>query len=220
MFLVICKSKMHADSVSEMLGIMGVLSYSATPVKALSEISLSYRAVLILTPEALPDAKDFCQRLRAYHKSVPVFALSDIENSHGIFDMVFAKNTKASTVLYAITEYQKAHSLPLVGDYRFAGFDAVASNSSITYFGQEIPFTKTESMILRYLMRAYPVPQSSKSILAHAFRPTRSPDEASIRTHISLMNKKFRAIAEKNAITHREGEGYLLLTPEITENLL
>ena len=215
MILVISRTKSHAATLAEMFNIMGILSYPATPSEALSEISISYRAAIIISPDALPEPRDFFARLRRYHSGIPLFGISDTQKDYGVLDLVFRKGTKASELAYEISEYQKKRDLPIIGDYRLAGIDAVASERDITYFDTVLPFTKTEAMILRYLMRVYPSPMSAKDILKHALRPSRSPDEASIRTHVSKMNLKFRKFSGRNIIYHAEKIGYTVLTPEL-----
>ena len=46
------------------------------------------------------------------------------------------------------------------------------------------------------------------------------PEESGIRTHISIMNKKFREITGRNLTVLTPGEGYRVLTPEIAEDKL
>ncbi len=198
-----------------MLHIMGLLSYAVTPHEALSEISPTYRAAVILLPGILPDAQAFTEKLRSYVKSIPLYAISDNQDKYGIFNAVFDKKTSAPILAGQIANLQRRAGIEVIGDYRIAGIDAVPSGGSVKYFDRPLPFTKTESMILRYLICTYPLPQTPKNILKHAFRPSRIPEESSIRTHISVMNKKFKSIANRNLIIHYQDKGYILLTPEI-----
>ena len=69
-------------------------------------------------------------------------------------------------------------------------------------------------MILRYLIRSYPVPQNAERILKYAFKPTRAPEAASIRTHLSIMNKKFEKSIGRKMISLEPHRGYIILTPE------
>ena len=215
MVLIINQTKRHASAMSEMLHIMGILAHASTPADSLSEISICYRAIIIIAPDTLPDKKDFAAKLRSYASMIPIFAISDSADCDGIFDMSFEKNTGAAVVASEIAGYQRKNGLPVIADYRLSGIDAVPSGSSISYFDRKLPFTKTETMILRYLIRSYPIPQNPKSILTHAFRPSRTPEESNIRTHISIMNKKFRNIVGRNLIVRHPDMGYIILTPEI-----
>jgi len=220
MLLIIGRSRSHAEAIAEMFNIMGIGALAATPRETLSEISLIYRAAIIISPDSLPEPSDFMRKLLSYNSSIPLFGITDSCSDYGMLAGIFPKTAKAYDIAYFISEYQKKNNLPIIGDYRLAGFNAIASEKSVAYFDTPLPFTKTESMILRYLIRSYPLPQSSKSILKHSFRPSRRPDESCIRTHISKMNSKFKRITNRNAIIHREAEGYLLLTPEIIDGFL
>ena len=215
MILVISKSKAEAIGVSEMLHIMGILAYPETPMGALSEINLAYRGILVMSPDSLPDPSDYLKRLRTYHKTAPIFAISDSNNGYGIIDKIFAKNTKASEIAKEIIAFQKANGLAPIGEYRFAGILAESYSPMVAYFDKRLPLTKTEAMIVRYLIRLYPAPQDAKAIISHAFKQSRAPMETSVRTFISLINKKFKSIAGRNLIIHYPAEGYVILTPEI-----
>ena len=103
------------------------------------------------------------------------------------------------------------------GNYELAGFNASINLAHPKYLYKALPFTKSETMILRVLIRTYPLPTAAKTILKYAFRQSRTPDIANVRTHISVMNKKFREIANRNVITFSMQEGYKILTPEILE---
>ncbi|MBO5906775.1 MAG: winged helix-turn-helix domain-containing protein [Clostridia bacterium] len=218
MVLIVNRRKKDASYVSEIFHYMGILSHGATPSEALSEISLLYRAVIIMEPDTLPDACDFVSKLRSYASEVPIFALADgIDTfSHKeIFDGVYKFSTYSSILAYNIAQYSKKNSLSCVGDYRLAGINAMCDAESVTYFGEQIPLTKTETMILRFLIRAYPLPMDSESILRYAFRPSRSPEPASIRTHICSINKKFRLKTSRNVIALAPKKGYVVITPEV-----
>ena len=222
MVLIVNRRRKDAAAVSEMFHFMGILSYAATPSDALSEISLLYRAVIVMEPQTLPDALDFVTKLRSYARAVPIFAISDgIDDFKykDIFDGCYKFSIYSSTLAHGIADYCKAKRLPTIGDYRVAGINASADHIHVTHFDKLIPYTKTEAMILRLLIRAYPLPLSSDKILKYAFRPSRSPEAASIRTHISSMNKKSRNVRERNVILSIPSKGYTLLTPETVREL-
>ena len=69
-------------------------------------------------------------------------------------------------------------------------------------------------MILRYLIRKYPLPSSSDEIIKYAFRSTRAPEASSVKTHISLMNKKLESQIGKRMIEFVPKKGYIIITPE------
>lgn len=216
MILIINKSKKDARDLAEMFHYMGTLAYAATPTDALSETSNIYSAIIIMKPESLPCKEDFCARLRSY-VNTPIFALTDLQdlNDSIIFDGVMKLGTYASRILDFIFSYTENRSIKSPGTYKLAGIDASAYFNIPMYFNKPLPFTKTETMILRTLITMYPTPANSKDILKYAFRQSKVPELSNIRTHISVMNKKFREITGRNIITLSTGEGYLIQTPEI-----
>ena len=219
MILVIDKHKRAAANLSDALSYMGFVSVGLTPNEALSEISTLYRAVIITSVEALPDAEDYVRRLRSYTKSIPIFAIFDLPDnkySH-LFSACFKRGTYASRLAENIISYCDSADLPLPGHYALAGIDISVDLRTPTYFFTPLPFTKTELMILRYLFRIYPATAKSEQILKYAYRPTKRPAPSNIRTHISIINKKFKAIAERNLVYQVFGKGYSILTPEILE---
>ena len=220
MILVIDKHKRAARNLSDALSYMGFISVGLTPSEALSEISTIYRAVIITSVEALPDAEDYVRRLRSYASIVPIFAIFDSpENnkySH-LFSASFKRGTYASRLAESIILHCDDMDLSLPGHYALAGLDLSVDLRTPMYFFTPLPFTKTELMILRYLFRIYPATARSEEILKYAYRPAKRPDPANIRTHISIINKKFKAITGRNLVYQVFGKGYSILTPEVME---
>ena len=219
MVLIISSSRKTAEVISDMFYYMGVISYAATPTEALSEFSVLYRAALVIHPEVLPDRTDFISKLRSYARSVPIFAISDSTEDNAAFDGVYPDSIYSSTLLEQIVQYQRESSLPLSAHYRLVGIDASCTAERVTCFDNPIPFTKTETMILRYLIATYPVPQSAKRIVKYAYKPTKKPEAASIRTHLSVMNKRFREISGKDLCLSIGKEGYVIATPKVIKEL-
>ena len=220
MVLVISASKKKAQVISDIFYYMGVLSYAASQIEALAEISGLYRAVLLVDPEELPDEESFAEKLRSYASSLPTFAISDSANLNtSLYDGCFKNSVYSSTLIEEIVRYQEDHRLPLTAHYRLAGIDASCNLERVKVFDEMTSFTKTETMILRYLIASYPTPQSAKSIIRYAYKPGKKPEIASIRTHISVMNRKFREITGKNLFVGIEKEGYVVSTPEILASL-
>ena len=218
MVLIVSRKRGAARTVSDAFYYMGILSRAATPTEALSEISLMYRAVIILDPQQLPEPRDFVDRLRSYASRVPIFAVSDDLNSvsnREIYDGYFKFSCMSVRLACYIANQCKKKKLPYIGDYRAAGINATCDLPSVTYFDTPITLTKTEAMIVRLLIRTYPLPMKSKSILDYAFKQTRLPDPSSVRTHISSINKKFIALTGRKMITMIQNRGYTLLTPEM-----
>ena len=221
MVLIISKTQRDSRSISEMLYFMGVLSYATNPSAALSEISTVYSAVIIINPDKLPDKKDYTARLRSY-ADVPIFALSenDISEDKLIFDGVISNTSYASRILSYLVGFAEMNDTKIPGIYKLAGIDASVQTNFPTYFDKPLQFTKTETMILRALISFYPLRLNAKDILKYAFRQTKIPEKSNVRTHISVMNKKFREIANRNIITSAPGAGYRILTPEIIEAVI
>ena len=222
MVLIINTAKKKAQAISDIFYYMGVLSYAATPTEALSEISSLYRSVLVLNPEELPDAKNFTEKLRAYNSSIPIFAITDAPATlfpYNSFDRCFPNSIYSSSLVEEIVSYQNKNSLPLTAYYRLAGLDASCDKTHVSVFDKNIAFTKTETMLLRYLMASYPAPQSARNIVKYAFKYSRKPEITSIRTHISIMNKKFREIRGKNLFVNIQNQGYTVLTPQVLSTL-
>ena len=216
MILIVDKSRKNANSIVDISKYMGILARAETPDTALSEISLFYRAVLVVNPYNLPDCEEFIAKLRSYAGEIPIFAISDKKYAKPLlFNMTFDSGITSSKLYRLMVNYCEERKLIPIGEYKLAGIDASAEIGRVTYFSEPIPFTKTESMIIRLLAKTYPAPMSPKSILKYAFTQSMLPDVSGIRTHISGINKKFRAIAGRNLIFLKEGEGYLILTPEI-----
>lgn len=217
MLLIISNNKRIARSISDTFYYMSILSYAATPHEALSEISEIYRAALIVNPEGFADINDYVVRMKRYKSDLPIFALCDsAPPSHypDIFDGVFVKPSFTPALADKIIAYANENNRAKIGDYYLAGFDASSHTIGVNYFYDRVNFTKTEAMILRYLIRSYPIPQRPESILKYAFRPSRTPEASSIRTHISIMNKKLKESIGKKMIILSPGEGYLITTPE------
>ena len=217
MLLIISQSKKLAKSVQETFYYMSILAYGATPHEALSEVSGIYRAALIINPDAFPDVNDYVVRLRSYKSDIPIFALTDSEKKSfyaDIFDAIFTKNSLTPHLASKIINYANEKNRAKIGDYRLAGFDASSHLVGVSYFDKKVNITKTEAMILRYLMRVYPIPQSAEKIAKYCFRPSRSPEPSSIKTHISVMNKKLDVAIGRKMIVHVHEKGYLIFTPE------
>ncbi len=214
MILVIDRSKRNAANLSDMFFRMGVISLGVTPMEALSEVSICYNAIIIVNPASLPDTKDYIKRLTSYSGKTPLFSIGDDSKIYGnIFALNFSKGTYTPKILKAITEFNENSGIKSPGTYRMMGIDASADLPCSLYFDRPLPFTKTENMILKSLICMYPTPCNAKRILKYAFKNAHKPEPSSIRTHISVMNKKYRELTGRNLIELSVGEGYLLLSP-------
>ena len=217
MILIVNRSKRYANTFTEIFHYMGILSHTATPTEALSEISTLYRAVLVVDPETLPSPEDFVKKLSSY-ADIPIFAISDTGEKNpyaSLFSGSYKHAITSAHLAYNIAKKSNEMGKPMIGDYRLAGFNATCDLDSVLFFDKPIEFTKTEKMIFRYLIRCYPLPQKPQSILKYAFRPSRHPSAESIKTHVSLINKKFLAIKGLKLICTFGNSGYVVNTPEI-----
>ncbi len=218
MILIISKSRKEALSISDALFFMGNLSVAATPSEALSEVSTVFRAAVIVNPDALADSRDYARRLRSYVSEIPIFALGATKNTD-VFNKNLPKATSTPELISEIYEYTLENELPVPGTYRLAGFDLSSYLKTPVYFFTGLPLTRTEAMLARVLIRFYPRPLKAEQIIKYAFRQSRLPSAASIRTHISIINRKFRKISGRNMIQMSDGKGYIILTPEISEKI-
>ena len=222
MLLIISQNKKLARSISDTFHYMSILSYAASPHEALSEVSALYRAVLIINPEGFPDVNDYVVRIKSYKSDIPVFALTeDTPPPHypDIFDGVFTRAHFTPALAEKIIDFANENNRARIGDYYLAGFDASSSTVGVNYFYTKVNLTKTEAMILRYLIRSYPIPQRADNILKYAFKPSRAPEPSSIRTHLSIMNKKLEGSIGRRMIILDPGKGYVIATPEYAKNI-
>ena len=218
MILIINSALKEAHSLSDMFYYMGVLSYAATPSEALSEISVIYRAVILMSPDTLPDKEEYVAMLRKY-ANIPIFAMTEEADREDkmIFDGIIGRFAYSASIIDFLNEYTEKNGLNNVGDYKLAGIDASATLCSPKYFGKAICFTKTETMILRALIITYPRHLDTGEILKYAFKPSRSPMLSNVRTHISIMNRKHRDIIGRNIISFSAGEGYRITAPDFSD---
>lgn len=221
MILIISQSNRISKDISEIFHYMSVLSYGTTPKEALSEISTLYKAVLIIEPSLFPDINDYIRRIRAYNTAIPIYAISadEYKANANIFDYVYSETVFSTTVAVDLIERLNSTNKAKVGMYKLAGFDASYNSIGVSYFFDNLNITKTEAMILRYLIRSYPLPQVAKQILKYSFKHSRAPEEYSIKTHISSMNKKFSSLTGRKMIELIPSKGYIIITPEPKYNL-
>lgn len=215
MLLIVDTSRRHATGYEDMFRYMGVLSRVCTPYEALSEISTLYSSVLFTAPHTLPEPWSYMQKFRAYSPGVPCFALTETGEPLAYFDGAISDKCYSSTALLTMQNYCAEHGLRLPGDYRLAGLNVSADGKVPVYFDTEISCTRTECMLVRYLVRAYPHLVQTRDILRYVFRRNRVPEPSCVRCHISQINRKFRAITGRNLIVRPTRAGYVIATPEV-----
>ncbi len=215
MILIINRSKGDASLLSEMLHYMGVLSYGIAPDEALSEIKSGYRAAIVMEPERISDADILTAELSSYG-AIPIFAITDSNDviNRIIFCKCFGTGTYAAEILKHIRNYAAKSGRSAPGDYSLGALNASAMLPAPTYLSSALPLTKTEAMILRYLIIRHPAACSAEEILKYSFRQTRVPELSNIRTHISVMNRKFRSIINYAIVEMNPKDGYSLKIPD------
>lgn len=222
MILVVNRSRKFSKSICDIFHYMGILSYAATPSEAMIEMSTLYRAVLVLDPATLPDPAEFVRNIRKYAEHIPIFSMSadgpKDEYAH-LFDMSFKIAISSAAFATKASAYCRERNLSFPGDYRLAGFNAIPGNPCIKYFGEDFILSKTETMIFRYLIRSYPIPQTPANIIKYAFPPSRHPDPSCIKTHISVINKKFMEYEGRKLMIMIPSKGYIVNTAEVIEKL-
>ncbi len=223
MILIVHPALKHAKQAADIFYYMGIPSVARRPKEALSEISLCYRAVLLCHPSALPAPEDYVERLRRMGGGVPIFSLAEDAADHALshlFALSLDADSYSSHILLKIRAYQEANALPLLGSYTLAGLCLDCDAKRPYYCDRPVDFTKTEAMILRYLIRAYPESADVHHILRYAMRPDNLSEPASIRTHIWSINRKFRMHTGRRLISSLPGEGYRIVTPEVEAALV
>ena len=220
MVLIVHRKRLAARTLSDTFRFMNILSRPTVPSEALSEISLMYRAVIVLDPELLPEPRDFVKRLKSYASTVPVFAVGDNLSTFkdlDAFDGHFKFSCLSARLACYMAKYCRKHKLPCPGEYKGAGLNATCDLETVKYFNDDLKLTKTEAMILRLMIRAYPLPLKSEDVLKYAFKQSSLPEPSSVRTHVSSINKKFRVLANRKLLVMIPNEGYTILTPEIVK---
>ena len=218
MILIINKSKKEADSLAAAFRYMGIVAHGVTPERASSEISTLFRAILIVTPEQLPDEVEYVERLRSYLREIPIFAITDNQDALKYNYEAYALRTATASHLYRlICDFCRTIDKATPGEYMLAGINASVDQGVVTYFSEPLPLTKTEGIILRFLIRAYPSPVASKMILKYTFSQAKSPEVSSIKTHVCSINSKFRGRLGRNLIVSTDG-GYVVMTPALARN--
>ena len=207
MILIINNDPVIAHAISEILSFAGIPSSTSDRYRP-SEAQ-KYRAVIFTSADADIHAGDGCK--------VPLFlACADgvtARSACATFSAVFGEGELSSSLLQRISAYQREYMLPVSGVYRLAGIDAsVELKNECRYFDTRIRLTRTEAMILRYLIAVFPRTVGSRDIAEHVFRRERMPEESNVRTHICSLNKKFTEVLGKRLVICGEG-GYMINTP-------
>lgn len=209
MLLIVSNTIMQAEDLSDMMNFMGILSVAETASQAIFEICANYRAVIVINPYFLEEKIENSLLERAEEANIPIFSIGrcyDYEK----YSCNLEQNLHASEILDRVIEKCKALNCDIPGEYKALGIDVSCARQEAIFFSKKISLTKTELMIVRALLRLYPKPAKAEKILKLSFRKKRSPDEGSIRTHISKINKKCMKILGRTLIFNFEKLGYVL----------
>lgn len=219
MVLVISQKKSRARDLCELFKYAGIPSYPITVAEAYNEISPMYRAVIIIEPSFICDVAEFIGSMRKYLSNIPYFAFyySEIGPESSYFDDSFSGDSKSGNLLTRMLEYMEKGSFSLVGDYRLAGINASIDQNEVIYFDKTVNLSKTEKMILRFLIRSYPLPRKPEMIIKYVYKPSKAPDISSVRTHICKINAKFKSVHGEVLISSPKSAGYVIYTPILRE---
>ena len=198
MILVISSNGKSARALSDMLYHMGVLSFGIDE-NSFSDKNLNYlKAAVFLEPELLIKKREIAENIKAAKKdAVRLFVGSTEPTDENLFDAKLERGAFAAEIYELLSNEARKKGLCPPGKYGVGDFQADSKLPSTIYREAPLPFSKTENMILRAVICAYPEPISAKDILRYAFRNSRLPEISNVRTHICIMNKKFRALFEK-----------------------
>ena len=214
MLLIVDRSQKSAETICDIFNFFGILAYPVTYEQALREVSNRFDAIIIVSPEQSGNLEEFVKSLRVYSLGAPVYAITDkigdVSYSE-IFDKTYYRPTFNTSTVFDLALFKKQRSKRIIGNYKLAGIDACVFHDNITYFGKPIKLTKTESMIFRYLISAYPNPAKAADVLKFAFKSSKRPDVANVRTHISIINKKFSKAFGKSIIKLEPKQGYIIV---------
>ena len=217
MILIINKSRKDAESLAAAFRYMGVVARGETPEHACAQLSPQYRIILIDEPRSLPDEYEYIIRLRSYISDIPIIALTENADLLKSQYEATAKRSATAAQLYrTICDICNKIGRYPPGEYMLAGINASVQQGFVTYFSEPVPLTKTERLILRFLIRAYPSPITPKAILKHAFSQAKSPEVSSIKTHVCSINGKFKRHINRNLIVSLDG-GYVVMTPMLAK---
>ena len=221
MILVVNEARTNSLAIPNLFRHLGIPTRDTSAKGALRLIKPIYRALILNTADDISDLPAYTLQLRQACAGTPIFAICknpDVRRGE-LFDGVLRTGTLVPIMRDEIIEYCRRKSLPLPGEYRLLGLDCSSDTDCATLFGAPLPFTRIERMILRTLIRSYPTPISPIDIISLIYSESRMPEFSNIRTHISVMNKKFLAITGTGLIYSRFGEGYSLLEPRTSEEI-
>lgn len=213
MLMIISNASEEANRLAETFSRMGLLAVGMTAAETVGEPMASYAAILLAFTSGAADATGACELEALFAKNActpPLFALGDAPNFPLPLEVAYPRDAYVPSILSDMIDQLTARGRRKLGAYRRGELDASAELATPTLRGEALPLTRTETMIVRALLRAYPTPLTAERILRYAFRQSRLPCPASIRTHVSIINKKCRINAGRNIITSKSEGGYVI----------
>lgn len=213
MLMIISNASEEANRLAETFSRMGLLAVGMTAEEALGEPMASYAAILLAFTSGAAEATGARELEALFAKNActpPLFALGDAPNLPLALEGAYPRAAYAPSILSDMTERLAAKGRRKLGAYRLGELDASAELPTPALRGEPLPLTRTETMIVRALLRAYPMALSAERILRYAFRQSRLPCPASIRTHVSIINKKCRINEGRNIIASKNECGYVI----------
>lgn len=201
MIAIIDNDRLRRQSICEMLHYMGILSVGAESA-ACEKLPLHCSALLFASEGAIDtsDINDECD--------IPRYAVSGYYVP-GV-RACFSSGEPIAEVISAIKADMRHRGERCIGEYTLGALNASAELGGVSYLGKPVKLTRTEAMVLRYLILTYPQAASAEDILKYAFRAARLPEVSSVRTHVSIMNKKFKGAAGEALIVPSDPSGYVL----------
>ena len=211
MILVIDKDSSCAEALADIFRFGGILSQPKDPMEALHENGRLYRTVLLAHPEEAADSFGYIYLLREKFKGCPIIGLCEDKPTVRVYNRVDKCITGANASLPArVREYAIEQGLPVPGEYTLRDISWEDGAIRIGRQNAEFKLSKTEAMIIKLLIRAFPEPIPSRDIIKYIYTPTRAPEPSAIRTHICGINARARRLTGRNLISYDVGRGYLI----------
>ncbi len=192
MILLYGKDDGIRKTVCNMLHLLGAICIEGDDNQPLPVSPSLLHAQIILSPEY--DIRQTIVKIRDRHPSAPLFTLLDkhpAAPSRALVDKAFSSEVSIPHALFGIIEDCRHLGRTPPCSYEALGIRAHINTDGVYYLGRKISFTKTEAMLLRALLIAHPKPLYASALLSVALSPSRELDVANVRTHVSVMNKKF-----------------------------
>lgn len=220
MVLIVSAEESLGVSICEKLYYMGIPSVRADASAPLTKINSRYDAVIFTEPFSSSDDRELVRGIKYMTLGAPAVAVLRSperlrEDERALFDKLLTPIASSLELKTALEECCRECDRQVPGSYRMLGIDASIELDDVYFYSLPIKTTRSEAMIIRTLLRFHPTPVDARVILSHAFRERRAPDAAAIRTHVCSINKKFSHISGRKIIESKDGEGYVVLLPEV-----